>query len=197
MRPLAKQILAFLLLAFAFSSVPYYLMIHTGHIGAGNGLVVSLIMWCPAFAAFATCAWLRIDLRTLGWKWPGPYVAWAYVIPVLYALPVYVATWTVIPGSFAFSEFAVAMGTAFGFPNWPRATALLLGIPLYAVLGVIASTARAWVRKSAGEGSCFPVWSSRPASPGDACSADVSGRSGIIPDCCSPTIIPALSRCLR
>src|SRR3954471_17169140 len=100
MRPLPKQIAVFLLLVFAFSSLPYYLMIHTGHIGAGNGLVVSLVMWCPAFAAFATCGVFGIDLATLGWNWrPARYEAWAYLIPILYALPVYLATWVTIRGS--------------------------------------------------------------------------------------------------
>jgi membrane protease YdiL (CAAX protease family) len=144
MRPLAKQILSFLLLVFAFSSLPYYLMIHTGHIGAGNGMVVSLVMWCPAFAAFAVCALFRIDLATLGWNWrPARYQALAYVIPILYAFPVYVVAWTAIHGSFAFSAFANPLGVAFGFPDSPRATALFLAIPCYATLGVISSTARA------------------------------------------------------
>jgi len=144
MRPLAKQILTFILLVFAFSSLPYFLMIHTGHIGAGNGMVVALVMWCPAFAAFAACRLFKIDLATLGWNWlPARSVAWAYVIPILYALPVYVVAWVAIRGSFAFSAFANPLGAAFGFPNWPRATALFLAIPCYAVLGVIGSTARA------------------------------------------------------
>jgi membrane protease YdiL (CAAX protease family) len=144
MRPLGKQILAFLLLVFLFSSLPYYLMIHTGHVGAGNGMVVSLVMWCPAFAALATCALFRIDRATLGWNWrPARYVAWAYTIPILYALPVYLAAWAAIRGSFAFSAFAAPLAKAFGFPDWPRATALLLAIPCYATLGVISSTARA------------------------------------------------------
>ncbi len=144
MRPLAKQILTYLLLVFGFSSLPYYLMIHTGHIGAGNGLVVSLVMWCPAFAAFATCALFGINLATLGWSWrPARYVAWAYVIPILYALPVYIVAWAAIRGSFAFSDFASPLASAFGFPDWPRATALFLAIPCYAILGVISSTARA------------------------------------------------------
>lgn len=144
MRPLAKQILTYLLLVFAFSSLPYFFMIHTGHIGAGNGMVVSLVMWCPAFAAFATCGLFKIDLGTLGWNWrPTRYEVWSYVIPILYALPVYIAAWVAIPGSFAFSDFAAPWGSAFGFPNWPRATALFLAIPCYAVFGVIGSTARA------------------------------------------------------
>jgi membrane protease YdiL (CAAX protease family) len=144
MRPLGKQILTFLLLVFAFSSLPYFIMIHTGHIGAGNGMVVALVMWCPAVAAFATCALFKIDLATLGWSWrPSRYPAWAYAIPFLYALPVYVATWTAIGGSFAFESFAAERASAFGFPGWPRATTLLLAIPCYATLGVISSTARA------------------------------------------------------
>jgi membrane protease YdiL (CAAX protease family) len=70
-------------------------------------------------------------------------VALAYVIPILYALPVYVVAWTAIGGSFAFSEFASPLASAFGFPDWPRATALFVAIPCYAILGVISSTARA------------------------------------------------------
>ncbi len=144
MRPLAKQILIFVFLVFAFSSLPYYLVIHAGHLSVGNGVVVSFLMWCPAFAAFATCVLLKIDLATLGWNWrPVRYEVWAYVIPILYALPVYVITWRAISGSFDFSRFADPLGKAFGFPNSPRATALLLAIPLYSVLGVIGSTGRA------------------------------------------------------
>lgn len=144
MRPLTKQILTFLLLVFAFSSLPYFLVIHSGHLGVGNGVVVSFLMWCPAFAAFTTCALLKIDLGTLGWNWrPVRYEVWAYVIPILYALPVYLITWVAISGSFDFSKFAAPLGTAFGFPSSPRATALFLAIPLYAISGVIGSTARA------------------------------------------------------
>lgn len=144
MRPLAQQILTFLALVFAFSSLPYFLIIHSGHISVGNGMVVALIMWCPAFAAFATCAVFKLDLATLGWNWrPSRYPALGYIIPVLYALPVYIAAWIAIRGSFAFTAFATERSAAFGFPTWPRAATLLLAIPCYAALGVIASTARA------------------------------------------------------
>ncbi|MFY9938465.1 MAG: hypothetical protein WAK33_16420 [Silvibacterium sp.] len=52
MRPLAKEILTFLVLVFLFSSVPYALMIHSHHIGSGGGLVVRLVMWCPGLCGF-------------------------------------------------------------------------------------------------------------------------------------------------
>jgi uncharacterized protein len=144
MRSLPKQILTFILLVFAFSCLPYFLVIHAGHLAMGNGMVVGFLMWCPALAAFATCALLKIDAATLGWNWrPTRYEIWAYVIPIFYALPVYVITWIAVSGSLDFSKFANPLGASFGFPNSPRAAALLLAIPLYATLGVVGSTARA------------------------------------------------------
>jgi len=143
MRPLLKEIFTFLGLAFLFSSVPYALMIHSGHIGVGNGLVSALLMWCPGLAAFATCALFRIDILTLGWTWrPARYQVWAYVIPFVYTLPVYLVVWALIRGSFSFSEFADSTAQALGFPSHPAATTLLIGVPLYATMSVIGAMAR-------------------------------------------------------
>lgn len=137
-----KQILSFLFLAFAFSSVPYYLMIHSGRIGIGNGMVSAFLMWCPGLAAFATCGLSGIDVGTLGWNWrPARYQAWAYLIPILYSLPVYLGVWIFIRGSFSFSTFVDSVGESFGTHS-PRAAALLLGIPLYASIGVVGGVAR-------------------------------------------------------
>jgi membrane protease YdiL (CAAX protease family) len=141
---LSRQILVFIALVVAFSSVPYTLIIRTGHLNVGNGMMVSLLMWCPAFAAFASCGIFRIDIGTLGWRWrPTRYEVWAYLLPILYSFPVYASAWLFIDDSFAFSGFATQAGSAFGFPLWPRATALLLTIPSYASIGVLASMTRA------------------------------------------------------
>jgi len=142
---------------FAFSSLPYDLIIHTGHIGAGNGLMGPLVMWCPGFAAFATCGLFKIDLATLGWNWrPARYQARAYVIPILYALPVCVYVWGTIRGSFAFSAFADPLATAFGFPDHPRAVALFLAIPGYATLSIIGRTPRPLGEEIGWRGFLFP-----------------------------------------
>src|SRR5215471_16906823 len=102
MKPVAKQISTFLCLVFLFSSLPYFLMIHSHHIGAGNGLVVRLVMWCPTAATLATCAFFRIDTRTLGWNWrPLRYEGLGYYLPLLYAIPVYAMTWIAVKGSFS------------------------------------------------------------------------------------------------
>ena len=144
MKPLAKQIVAFLCLVFLFSSLPYFLMIHSGHVGSGNGLVVRLVMWCPAAAAFATCALFRIDTRTLGWNWrPLRYEALGYYLPLLYAIPVYAVTWIAVRGSFALGAFESDAAQSFSMPGSPHLASFGLMIPMLATLGVIGSVANA------------------------------------------------------
>jgi membrane protease YdiL (CAAX protease family) len=144
MPPAARQILAFLALAFAFSSIPYALIIHSGHLASGGGMAVRFIMWCPALAALATCALFRIDLATLGWNWrPAKYVGLAYLLPWLYALPVYVACWLVIRGSFAFSAYAARAATSWGFDKSPGFPAWALAILLTAAIGITGSLSTA------------------------------------------------------
>ncbi len=140
---LSGQILTFIGLVILFSSLPYSLIIHTGHLAVGNGTIVALLMWCPALAAFSACRLFRIDIATLGWKWrPIRYEVWAYILPVLYTIPVYAATWLFVAGSFDFSTFAAQLGAAFGFPHWPRMATLLLALPTYASFGVLSGLAR-------------------------------------------------------
>ena len=141
---LTRQILTFVALVILFSCVPYFLVIHTGHLDVGNGMAVFLLMWCPAFAAFATCQIHRIDIASLGWRWrPVRYELWAYLLPVLYSLPVYLVTWLFIRGSFGFGTFATRTSTAFGFPQSPHASVWLVALPSYASVGVIGAMTRA------------------------------------------------------
>lgn len=144
MKPLAKQILTFLCLVFLFSSLPYFLMITSGHIGSGNGLVVRLVMWCPAAAAFSTCALLGIDTRTLGWNWrPIRFEALGYLLPLLYAIPVYVVVWIAVRGSFGLGAFEKEAAESLSLPSSPHLATFGLMIPLLATLGVIGSLASA------------------------------------------------------
>jgi uncharacterized protein len=144
MKPLARQIVTFLLLVFLFSMVPYVLVIHAHHIAAGNGLVVRLVMWCPAAAAFATCAIFRIDTRTLGWSWrPIRFEALGYLLPIACAIPVYLVTWIAISGSFALPSFEERAAASLSMPSSPHLATFGLMIPLLATLGVIGSLANA------------------------------------------------------
>jgi len=131
-------------LVFALSAGPYFLVIHAGHLAVGGGLVVGLLMWMPATAAFLTCRLLGIDNATLGWRWrPVRFEVLAYVLPLLYATPVYLACWLFIPHSFAFGNYAAGLGTPFGFPAWPRAATVFLGLPVLSTFGIIRSLSRA------------------------------------------------------
>lgn len=140
---LTRQILVYLVVVFLFSSGPYALIIHSGHLDVGNGLAVALLMWCPAFAAFAACRFLGISIASLGWRWPARSVLRAYLLPIGYALPVYLVTWLAVRGSFGFAAFAAKLGAVFAFPGAPYATTWLVALPCYATVGVIGSMARA------------------------------------------------------
>jgi membrane protease YdiL (CAAX protease family) len=144
MKPLAKQIVTFLCLVFLFSSLPYFLMINSGHIGAGNGLVVRLVMWCPTVAALVTCALFRIDIKTLGWNWrPVRFEALGYLLPLLYAIPVYVLVWIFVPGSFGLGSFEKMAAASLSMSSSPHFATFGLMIPMLATLGVIGSVANA------------------------------------------------------
>ncbi len=139
-----RQILTFVALVILFSSIAYFVVLHAGHLEVGNGMGVFLLMWCPAFAAFATCRIHHIDIATLGWRWkPIRYEVWAYLLPLLYSFPVYLATWLFVRGSFGFSAFAAQTSAAFGFPHAPQASVWLLALPSYASVGVIGAMTRA------------------------------------------------------
>jgi membrane protease YdiL (CAAX protease family) len=144
MKPRAREIVTFLTLVFLFSSLPYFLMIKSGHIGAGNGLVVRLVMWCPTAAALVTCALFRIDVGTLGWRWrPVRFEALGYLLPLLYAIPVYVVVWVAVPGSFALAAFEKSAASSLSMSSSPHFATFGLMIPMLATLGVIGSIANA------------------------------------------------------
>jgi membrane protease YdiL (CAAX protease family) len=140
---LTRQILTFIVLVALFSSAPYFLVVHSGHLAVGGGTGVFLLMWSPAAAAFACCAIFRIDLASLGWRWrPSRYEGWAYLLPLLYALPVYVLTWIFIRGSFGFKGFAAQSAAAYGFPNSPHVTAFI-AVLAFASVGLVGSMSHA------------------------------------------------------
>ncbi len=141
---LLREIAVFLILVALFSSIPYILIVHSGHLNVGNGMGVTLLMWSPAFAAFASCKLLGRNIGSLGWSWlPARYELWAYLLPIGYALPVYVVCWLTVRGSFGFANFAATSAAAFAFPNAPHVATLLVAIPSYASVGVISALTRA------------------------------------------------------
>ena len=89
-----KKITIFLILTVFFSALSYFPMLRAGTVGVQGGVFVLTLMWSPGLAALLTQLIATRSLRGLGWRlgsarWLG--IAW--ILPILYALPVYAFTW--------------------------------------------------------------------------------------------------------
>jgi membrane protease YdiL (CAAX protease family) len=95
-----KKILTYLLLAFALSSIFYYLIL-----GPGGGDMTRRtafgLMWCPGIAGLATRLIYQRNLRGVGWGWGRTrYQVAGYLLPLLGGLLVYGTVWLTGLGGF-------------------------------------------------------------------------------------------------
>lgn len=138
-----RPILTYIALVVMLSAIPYSLILHAHTLGVGGGLITGVLMWMPATAALLSCALLRIDVASLGWSWrPTRYETLAYVLPLLYATPVYLACWIFVPGSSGVAAFAAQSARSFGMPGSPAAGACV-AIAVFATFGIVRSVASA------------------------------------------------------
>jgi membrane protease YdiL (CAAX protease family) len=137
------QVLLYLLLVFAFSSVFYFLILRAHSLGGGGGLYVAGIMWCPALAAMATLKLNRRPLSELGWKWPqARYAIMSWYIPLLYATIAYVIVWSSGLGGFPNLETMQQLVSRMGLRTSP-AVSTVVYVLLVGSFGLIQSLARA------------------------------------------------------
>jgi len=85
------ELVTFLVLTFVFSSFIWFKWISAKEISQLQGLIYVLaLMWCPGIAALITRLVYHRNLKGLGWKWgKTKYQVLSFLLPVLYALPVY------------------------------------------------------------------------------------------------------------
>jgi membrane protease YdiL (CAAX protease family) len=139
-----KKIAVFYSLTLVFSNVFNAFVLHAGRMDAGNLLYVTGAMWSPALAAFATKRIFGEPIGDLPWKWGGARYAWlAYLIPLAYALPVYLFVWLTGLGRFADAEFIKHTAEQFGWSNLSPGLILALFVALTAALGLVGKTSRA------------------------------------------------------
>ncbi|QIK97028.1 CPBP family intramembrane metalloprotease [Sphingomonas sp. HDW15A] len=121
-----RNIALFLGLTFGLSALTWIPQIQAGTI---HPLWILATMWCPAVAAIVTRLATQGNLGGFGWK-PGKakWLALAYVLPVLYALPVYLIAWFGGLGTFDEGKWIVA-------PNLTPVT----GLAMIATAGLAAS----------------------------------------------------------
>jgi len=93
-----KKVALFLILTFSFSILSLLPVIITG-----TGTIVNTItlMWSPGLAAILTQLIATRSLRGLGWRLGSARsLGIAFVLPVVFALPVYAITWLTGLGGF-------------------------------------------------------------------------------------------------
>ena len=133
----------YLQLTLVFSVVVWTLIIWSGHLYMGFGLMIPAIMWCPALAALVTCRLLGRDFRSLAWRWPNHrYIVAAYFVPLAYASLAYGAVWVFRLGGWN-SEFVSLVAQGFGLRGLPAWGSLTLYIISMATGGVILNLSTA------------------------------------------------------
>ena len=135
----------YLLLTFALSGIFYFFIIHAGHLGAGRGLYVLGLMWCPGVAGLLTRYRYERSLRNHGWTWGNPKYQWAsYLIPIAYGAAVYVVVWATGLGGFYSHPFLDSQSTAFGWSgSLPAGLRLLMYVGIAGTIGMPQSCASA------------------------------------------------------
>jgi uncharacterized protein len=139
----SRQVITYLLLTIAFSSVFYFLILRAHRLGAGGGLYVLGIMWCPALAAMATLKLNRRDLCELGWKWPqAKYATMSWFLPLLYTVIAYSIVWCSGLGGVPNHQFMQHLVPRMGLRASP-AVSMVVYLLLTGSFGLVTSLATA------------------------------------------------------
>jgi membrane protease YdiL (CAAX protease family) len=139
-----KKIAVFYVLTLVFSNIFNAFELFGGRMDAGNLLYVTGAMWSPGVAALLTKRIFGEPISDLPWQWGGARFAWlAYLIPLAYALPVYLVAWLTPLGGFMEPGFLKRTAEQFGWQNFPPSLVLGLFIIFTGTLGLVAKTSRA------------------------------------------------------
>ncbi|HTB94808.1 MAG TPA: type II CAAX endopeptidase family protein [Candidatus Sulfotelmatobacter sp.] len=138
-----RQIVIYVLLVFAFSSVFYFMALRADNLGGGAGMYVLGLMWCPALAAMATLKANGRNLTELGWKWPEKkYALGSWLIPLCYAAAAYLIVWCAGLGGFPNHEFMDKLVQVMGLHASP-AVSTVMYVLLIGSFGLTKSLASA------------------------------------------------------
>jgi membrane protease YdiL (CAAX protease family) len=160
------KIACFYALTLLFSFIFGGFILRAGKLEAGNLLFVTGAMWSPALAAFSTKKLFGERIRDLPWRWPDARYAWlAYLIPIGYAVPVYLITWATGLGAFD-TSLLPKMAKDYGWQNFPTAIVLLLFVLTTATLGMVAKLSRALGEEIGWRGFLVPELSKVLGFPG-------------------------------
>jgi len=161
-----KKIVCFYALTMLFSLSFGAFILRAGKLDAGNLLYVTGAMWSPGLAAFATKKIFGENIRDLPWRWPATRWAWlAYLIPIGYALPVYLMVWLTGLGAFDVSILP-KIATDLGWKHLSPTPTLFLFVLITATLGMVAKLSRALGEEIGWRGFLVPELSKVVGFPG-------------------------------
>src|SRR5262245_199575 len=139
-----KRVGFYLLVTWALSGIFYFLIIRAGKLGAGRGLFVMGLMWCPGIAGLISRYRFEKSLRNHGWSWGKTrYQLSSYLIPIAYATVVYVVVWATGLGGFYNRDFLGSQSAAFGWSGVPAGVGLVLYVLFVGTIGLPGSCASA------------------------------------------------------
>ncbi len=139
-----KKISCFYALTMLCSGIFDAFVLHAGKMDAGNLFYVTGSMWSPALAAFLTKAIFGESIRALPWKWGSANYIWlGYLIPIAYAVPVYLAVWIGGWGGFSDLAFLAQTQAQFGWIGLSPGLTLAFFILFTATLGLVGKMSRA------------------------------------------------------
>ncbi|MBZ5603407.1 MAG: CPBP family intramembrane metalloprotease [Acidobacteriia bacterium] len=134
----------YILCTFGLSSILWFLIIKSGHVGGAGGAYVAALMWCPALGALLTCKILGRDAGSLGWKWGQTrYQVISYLIPLGYATLTYGIVWLTGLGGFYNKRFVAAVGERFGLGPLPAWASIAMYLFFFGTTGVVRGCATA------------------------------------------------------
>ena len=130
-----RKILLFIVLTVALSMILWVPIVRAGSDGMNKGGFVMALMWCPGIAAILTRLITQRNLRGMGWKpRTAKLLGLAYILPVLYALPVYLLAWGIGLGGFDPAKWGESLQT-----NGPALPSLAILATLGAVISLFSA----------------------------------------------------------
>ena len=139
-----RRIAIYVGLVFLFSTPFYAIILAVGRLGAGRGLYVTGLMWCPALAALVTCRLTGKPVSELGWKWGRTrYQLLSVAIPFAYTAVAYLFAWLTGFAGFYNRAFVGTLQKDFGWERLPVPLVLVGFLLLQGTLGLIRSSANA------------------------------------------------------
>ena len=126
-----KKIGLFLFLTVSISTLSYIPIISAGTLDGQSLVFVFTLMWSPGLAAILTQLIATRSLRGMGWRLGSArWLGIAYILPLLYTLPVYAFAWGTGLGSLSTPRQFASLAEQYSSPNITTTATIFLFLQL-------------------------------------------------------------------